>query len=111
MKLISTLIILMAAVTPASNARAQQVNHREFERAGFGDVGRLLQSMTPQQRSAILEQAAVKEKDLQKLTPQQLEQLRKQLREIANTMEISKIDPQKLDVSQTKSAAQPKGGY
>lgn len=108
MKLISALIVLMTAVSVPSSARAQQVNYRQFEKEGFGDVGRLLQSMTPKQRAAILEQAAIKEKDLKQLTPQQLEQLRKQLRGIANTMEIDKIDPAKLDISQPKTAADVK---
>lgn len=102
MKLVSTLIVLMTAVSAASIARAENVNSKHFEEAGFGDVGRLLESMTPEQRASILQQAAIKEKDLQNLTPKQLEQLKKQLRDIADTIDIEKIDPAKLDTGKAK---------
>ncbi len=97
--LITILCILLAAP-----AFAEGVNYRAMEQGGFGDVAKLLKEMTPEQREAVMKQAKLQEKELEKLTPAEQESLRKQLRATANTINMQGVDPAKLDVAKTKSA-------
>jgi hypothetical protein len=89
-------------------AMAAEINYSAMTDAGFGDVAELLKSMTPEQQEAILKQAAVKQEDLDKLSQEDADKLREQLRATADTIHIDKIDPAKLDVSKTKSTEQIK---
>src|SRR5437868_4125235 len=84
-------------------ALAQEVNYQEMANAGFADVAELFKSMTPQQQTEILKQAAIKQEDLKQLTPAQLEALRAQLHHIKDTIYVDQIDPAKLDPAKSKS--------
>ena len=59
--------------------------------------------MTPEQRAAILKQAENQAKELENLSPAEQEQLRAQLRTVANTTDMRNIAPAKLDPSKVKS--------
>ena len=43
--------------------------------------------------------------NLNKMSPEQLEQLRNRLHAVANTMKINQVDPNKIDASKTKGTA------
>jgi len=96
-------LIVLAGIFLSSHAAfAADINYNAMSNGGFNDVAQLLQEMTPQQRQAVLEQAAIKEQDLEKMTPAELESLRLQLRNIGDTIYMDKIDPAKLDVAKSK---------
>ena len=86
-------------------AQAETINYESISQEGFGDVAKLLQSMTPAQRDMLMKQVAQKEKDVQKLSPAQLEQLRTQLRAIAVNIDFNKIDPATLDMARAQRVA------
>ena len=87
-------------------AQAAEIDYAAISAAGFDDVAKLLQSMSPAQQQAVLDQAAVKQQDLQQMTPTELEALRAQLRAAGDTVDMEKIDPENLDVTKSKTAAE-----
>lgn len=84
-------------------AYAQDIDYQAISNEGFGDVAELLRSMTPEQQKEILKQAAIKQQDLKKMSPEELRALKSQLRAVGDTFYMHKIDPEKLDASNSKS--------
>ena len=72
MKKLASLAIISVMLC-AAPARASEVDYDAINAAGFADVGDLLKSMTPEQQKEVLRQAALKQKELEKRTPEQLE--------------------------------------
>jgi hypothetical protein len=99
-------LLLVGIFLSTFAAHAQEINYNAISAAGFGDVARLLREMTPEQREAVLQQAAIKQQELQRMSPAEVEKLREQLRASGNTIEMEKIDPSKLDPNKSKSAAE-----
>jgi hypothetical protein len=106
--LFKSFLIACAFALTASAAEAQLAgagaNNDEFS-----DVWQLLSSMSPEQRTAVFEEAGVKEQDLKKLSPDQLDALDDQLHNIAGTIEFGKIDPDKLNTDKIKSTQNTMG--
>ena len=96
-------ILAMMSLLCSMPAMAAEINYTAVNEAGFSDVAELLKSMTPEQQAEIMRQASIKQKELAKLTPEQLEALRTQLCAVGNTIAINKVDPEKLDPSKSKS--------
>jgi tRNA U34 5-carboxymethylaminomethyl modifying GTPase MnmE/TrmE len=86
-------------------ALAQDPNYQSMNKEGFGGVARLLESMTPQQRDAILKQAQANMGDLEKMSPQERQKLVAQMKQIAATIDFDKVDPAKLDPSKATGVA------
>jgi tRNA U34 5-carboxymethylaminomethyl modifying GTPase MnmE/TrmE len=80
-------------------AYAQEPNYQSMNKEGFAGVARLLESMTPQQRDAILKQAQASMGDLEKMSPQERQKLVEQMKQIAATIDFDKVDPAKIDPS------------
>ena len=87
-------------------AQAAEIDYAAISEAGFDDVAKLLRSMSSAQQQAVLDQAAIKQQDLQQMTPTELEALRAQLRAAGDTVDMEKIDPENLDVTKSKAAAE-----
>ena len=87
-------------------AQAADIDYAAISEAGFDDVAKLLRSMSSAQQQAVLDQAAIKQQDLQQMTPTELEALRAQLRAAGDTVDMEKIDPENLDVTKSKAAAE-----
>ncbi len=119
-----TLTTLFAGATLAADRQIDygritkedaSVNHRAtadvdygaMEASGFGNVADLLKSMTPEQRQQVLELAAKRQKELERMTPGQRKRLEAQLLEITNMIEgdvgFGNIDPAKLNTAKSKN--------
>ena len=72
----------------------------------FQSVNTLLNSMTSEQRAAVMQRAKEQEKELAKLSPEEHDRLENQLKAVSSTIQMDKIDPAKLDVSKSKDTKQ-----
>lgn len=86
----------------AHGALAQSQPHATTN-PDFKDVMRLFSSMTPEQQRAIFAQASINEKDIKNMSPSEKEALLLKMHQTADTLNMDKIDPNKLDVSQVKN--------
>lgn len=89
----------------ATSARAEDINYDALNKEGYGDVSKIIQSMTPEQRAELMRQATLRAQELEKMSPEEREALQKQLRSTADTIQMDKIDPAKLDPAKTKDTA------
>jgi hypothetical protein len=104
MKFLPSIIVAGFISFSCLAAQAAGIDYRAMEEQGFGDVAALMRSMSPQQQQEILAQAELKIQYLEKLSPQELQQLIEQLQKITSTIAMDKIDAGKLDVSKSKDA-------
>ena len=104
MRVLSLMFLLgWVFVAPAF---AQEVNYQSLQEEGFGDIGALLQSMSPEQRADVMREAEIKRRDLEKMTPEQRAALLGQLHAVHDTIDVGKIDPAKLNTKKIKSTAE-----
>jgi hypothetical protein len=83
-------------------ALAEDINYDSMKQGGFEDVAKLLESMTPEQRAEVMRQATLRAQELEKMSPKEREALKRDLRVTADTLDLQKIDPKKLDPAKSK---------
>ncbi len=104
MALSRTIVASMIALAAFPTVHAQD-SYEGIREEGFSSEADLVQSMSPEQQAAVLKQAEIKQQELKKLPPEQVEKLRTQLHAIDSTLYVEKVDPDKLDANKSKSAA------
>ena len=95
-------IAAIAVLLCSSPALAEDVNFDAMKQGGFEDVAKLLESMTPEQRAEVMRQATLRAQELEKMSPEEREALKRDLRVTADTLDLQKIDPKKLDPAKSK---------
>jgi len=98
--LIRVMILCVSIYT--SPTLAEDINYDSMKQGGFEDVAKLLESMTPEQRAEVMRQATLRAQELEKMSPEEREALKRDLRVTANTLNLQKIDPKKLDPAKSK---------
>jgi hypothetical protein len=83
-------------------ALADDIKYDSMKQGGFEDVAKLLESMTPEQRAEVMRQATLRAQELEKMSPKEREALKRDLRVTADTLDLQKIDPKKLDPAKSK---------
>lgn len=104
MKKIALALILSLS---AGFALAQPpVDTQNLKNEGFHREAELLESLSPAQREALLQQARRKEQDLSKMSASEREALQLQLHDINKRLEDKPIHPAQLDPAEAKSTGQ-----
>lgn len=67
------------------------------------DVQKLLANMTPEQREAVLKQAAKNQRKLENMTPEQRQALENKTVNTAKTMDLDRVDARKLNAAKARS--------
>lgn len=99
MKFTMFFLSLCMAVSFPVVLSAQSADQAEIS----ADVAKLLASMTPEQREAVLKQAAKNQKKLESLSPEERQKLEDKTVNTAKTMDLDNVDPNKINVSRTRS--------
>jgi hypothetical protein len=101
-KTMKQILTLIAFSIISLSANAQEIDYQSIDAAGYGDVSALLQGMSPDQRNGILEAAKEQEAQLRKMSPTELAALEQQMKTAYSSIDMSKVDPSKLDVAKAK---------
>lgn len=100
------IFIFAIVLTFSAGAYAQNnqgnIDYKNLEQNGYGNVAKILEKMTPEQRKQIEDQAKSMLQDAKKMSPEEIQQLDAQMRGINNGINPDKIDVQKLDASKVK---------
>ncbi|MCE3233739.1 MAG: hypothetical protein K0R98_1996, partial [Rickettsiaceae bacterium] len=97
------LILALIFAAPAFSADTNGIDTKSIEAEGFGEISKILERMTPEQREQVKKQAAQMQEELEKMTPAEREALLEQARNTLKTIDTSKVDVKKIDASKGKN--------
>lgn len=102
-KTTTTLLSLVFLAMPLSHSFADDINYGSIEDAGFSNVSKILQDMTPEQRAAVEAQAKSMMPELQSMSQAEIDAFTQQLLSMENSIDMSKINAKSLDAKKSKN--------
>ncbi len=94
-------ILLVALVTSVSYAK-DRVDYDAMKKEGFGDIADIYKNMTPSQKDEVYYNAKKMEAELKKMSPGELEFIRKRAKKLANEKGIKEFNPKAINTQNSK---------
>ena len=82
----------LCVAAAAFAANAESLNYKSLRTEGYGEVASTLERMTPEQRKAVLAEAAKLQGDLQRLSPEERRRLTVEMDRVYLNTDFSNVD-------------------
>lgn len=97
-----TILVFSSLFFANAAISADKINTDNLEKAGFKEVGKILEKMSPEQLENIIKQAKQLMPQLEGMSDSEIDQMTSQLLQIDSSLSGQNIDPTKIDASNSK---------